>query len=362
MHTSIAAAEREETVLLEWAEYVKTTFQVDNGVFLPLDSMEESGSIRIRDVNEFMRKAVEQLQQNRLEISDLRTQIQNQKHELHNIHASIHASNDALHNKFDSILSRLSTPSSSVDPINYLEVQLPHMLDEFNSFETPTALAPNNLNVMENFVSYGGGASASTPLPQPANEEGTKSLTISAVFYDWFMNQRYNTVTQPGTREKFNFNETWKTIAHLKRFLPSNYVITTKPSTDQDLSGWTRSLATISREVQSAAMNFLNDKAAATGGSGKRRRIEPLFSATYKRFMAIPAQEFPSPTNVNDLATPPMYQEDISTFRIVKSTTSTATNNQKALARTGLRGKKNQTQQQLNFAAALLDDVDVHRA
>eukprot|EP00597_Dinobryon_sp_UTEXLB2267_P013224 CAMPEP_0170114766 /NCGR_PEP_ID=MMETSP0020_2-20130122/10953_1 /TAXON_ID=98059 /ORGANISM="Dinobryon sp., Strain UTEXLB2267" /LENGTH=692 /DNA_ID=CAMNT_0010341923 /DNA_START=911 /DNA_END=2992 /DNA_ORIENTATION=+ len=247
MHTCIVASDRAESALLQWADYVKEMFLLDNGIFLPLESMEGGGSIRVRDMDEFMRKVIEQLHENRLEINELRKQ----NHLLTNELNYIHNSNDNLHTKVDFLISKISTPSSSAeDPINYLEVQLPHILDEMNSFESPTAL-PSNRNLMESFFPSASGVPISSPQQQPAFDDRTmKSLTISAVFYDWFMNQRYDQVPQPSTRERFLFNETWKTIAHLKRFLPNNYTIRRKPSSNQDLSTWTQSLATISRQLQ----------------------------------------------------------------------------------------------------------------
>jgi hypothetical protein len=364
MVSCLAAVQRTESDLLLWADNVKSMFELENGIFLPLDDIENGGSVRVRDMNEFMTKTVDQLHQNQLEIRELRSQVHDLQLEIHQIRNSEHG----LHTKLDTIVSMLSTPSSAHNPIDFLEAQLPHMLQDAhnNSIESPTFDVSSNTNLMEHYFASTSGAPIVSP--QPPIEEGTsmKSLSISAVFYDWFMNERYNEIPDPATRERFVFNEKWKMIAHLKRFLPNDFILRPKPATtsssssNQDLSNWTKSLSAISRHVQATTMNFLNDK---VGAHNKRRRIEPSFSATYKRLMSIAPEEFPTPTNVSDLATPMIFQQEITEFRSApkRSAAASSSSNSRRAApstsagRDGLR--KGNTQQRLRFTALLQDQL-----
>jgi hypothetical protein len=46
--------------LLEWCDLVKAHFDRENGLFLPLDQLEEDAVIPVRDVHEFMQRSEEQ--------------------------------------------------------------------------------------------------------------------------------------------------------------------------------------------------------------------------------------------------------------------------------------------------------------
>ena len=58
-------------------------------------------------------------------------------------------------------------------------------------------------------------------------------------------------------------------------------------------------------------MRFLEEKKTAKSS----RQITTAFLANYKRFMDIEVHEFPSPTNIQDLATSVPYEKDIADIR-----------------------------------------------
>ena len=312
-----------EGKLSEWAINVKAMFDLDNGIFLPLEDVDANSRVRVRDMNEFMSKAAESLRTNEMVVNELRGAVHLVQQDIYAIRGSLNVALkcqlDRIEVKMDSILSHFSRNDDPV--LNYLEEQLPHMIQNDIMVQSSPPTAQNvgtNSNLIHSYFTPMSGNVIQQPQPTSfLNERTMKSQTLSTVYFDWFMNERFKTVPEPNTPQKAVFTKIWKTIAHLKRFLPNGHTQHPKPTVTTDLALWNQNLGSSSRIVQTEAMAFLNSR----GNQVKRRRIEPLFFANYKRFMAIDPDCYPSPLNITDLATPAEYQQDISAFRTVHTTT-----------------------------------------
>jgi len=328
------------TTLETWVDRVKDQFNLDNAVFLPTDDLDPEGRIRVRDVSDFMSRSADHSRTQEILISEMRTKIHSLSQEVQSLRESnvaLHKSNESLHTKIDILLSRASPGQSNfyVDGTLLSDSSSSSPQQVEMSLSTPSPA--RNRSLIDSFFPHVDGTSSAVP---PLLDDRTmRTQTLSSVFFDWYKNERYNHVPEVGSRAKFIFNEIWKTIAHLRRFLPPGHSIQQRPTAPEAVPAWTLAIQNAARVVESKAVTFMSDKAFASG-VGKKRRIEPTFAASYKRFMKIDPLQFPSPINVTDTATPLQFQKDIASFRKV----SRSTNNK----RSGLRD----TNSSGRFAAA----------
>ena len=81
--------------------------------------------------------------------------------------------------------------------------------------------------------------------------QNSRGISLSAVFYEWYMRE-WHTFTFPNrSKEKAMQVQIWKTVAHLKRFVPNHCTIYAKPKNNNiQLSEWNKNLRKLANEVQ----------------------------------------------------------------------------------------------------------------
>jgi hypothetical protein len=67
--------------LLQWSDSVKVRFSIENGIYLPLDNLEEEAVVPVRDIHEYMVRSETKLegyaartQQMSIELNDVKNE------------------------------------------------------------------------------------------------------------------------------------------------------------------------------------------------------------------------------------------------------------------------------------------------
>ena len=84
-----------------------------------------------------------------------------------------------------------------------------------------------------------------------AEKQNSKGISLSTVFYEWYMREWHTFCFPVRSKEKAIQIQIWKTVAHLKRFLPDNCTITAKPKhNNEDLTSWNKFIRSLANRVQ----------------------------------------------------------------------------------------------------------------
>jgi hypothetical protein len=114
---------------------------------------------------------------------------------------------------------------------------------------------PNDISVVES-------TNAAPPPLEPLNTEqqtmataffltgkqNSKGISMATVFYEWYMREWHTFSFPVRSKERDIQVQIWKTVAHLKRFLPDNCTITAKPKhNNEELASWNKQKIQINR-------------------------------------------------------------------------------------------------------------------
>ena len=84
-----------------------------------------------------------------------------------------------------------------------------------------------------------------------SGKQNSKGISIGTVFYEWYMREWHTFSFPVRSKEKDIQVQIWKTVAHLKRFLPDNCTISAKPKhNNEELANWNQLIRRLSNHVQ----------------------------------------------------------------------------------------------------------------
>lgn len=71
----------EEDKLLQWSDSVKVRFSIENGIYLPLERLDDDAVVPVRDIHEYMIRSETKLESNASETRRLSIEINDMKNE-----------------------------------------------------------------------------------------------------------------------------------------------------------------------------------------------------------------------------------------------------------------------------------------
>jgi hypothetical protein len=344
IHKMLSVYEVNEETVVKWHESMRRRFVKDNGAVLVRADLDDSDTIGVSTITEAItnqaryHQAVHEVQQqsrDHYQASQEQTNrlVQALIGEVQQLGRQVHALRDNA-----VTLGNTVTQGSAITPGNAVSpVTLGNGFTQGSNFTQGNHIS----GVSPSTLSQDGQSSAALLLGSPAavprgevlyfnspalprsQREGEMSaaitratndlvrdvdhLRLESLFIRWYSEELHKREVKLGSKDRKQLNMLARLMFYLKLFLPDGTVITPRPSNAGTLQVWITSLSNLGRTVEEKVHAFFSDRQAQDPNRKRKRAIQTLAQATYKRFIGTANGELPTPSLVLDQATHTVY-------------------------------------------------------